>query len=320
MKRLVIAGLCLLLVFFCGCERQETTYQIAEKFMDILWNVDYETFSETETDEFAAQYYSAEYLESYERDKTANAGVKAVREERLKSAVTATEEQGRRTVVEDGTEYIIQSILVDFVIESYEPDDPEMSYFEEGKRFRLIYDIYFAEENGALKIDSFAFRPEEGELLPKSQKKPLTAEEMSKIQNMASEYIYRRFHISYLNFDAAEWEEYFRENLTESFLKRDGIDKRLLEDTAAQLTQYRVVMAIKNASVEAGGQKRYIFDGEKGSFYYWVKAEFAYTVEADETYFQKKDAVSEGSVTEMIYFEEQGDSFKIAYAEFTDES
>ena len=72
---------------------------------------------------------------------------------------------------------------------------------------------------------------------------------MSKIQNMASEYIYRRFHISYLNFDAVEWEEYFRENLTESFLKRDGIDKRLLEDTAAQLTQYRVVKAIKNASV-----------------------------------------------------------------------
>ena len=98
MKRLVIAGLCLLSIFFCGCKRQETTYQIAEKFMDILWNVYYETFSETETGEFAAQYYSAEYLESYERDKTANEGVKAVREERLKSAVTVPSPKKNRPI------------------------------------------------------------------------------------------------------------------------------------------------------------------------------------------------------------------------------
>ena len=74
-----------------------------------------------------------------------------------------------------------------------------MSYFEESAR--LIYDIYFAERTVRLKLIPLHFDPKR-RAAPENQKKPLTAAEMSKIQNMASGIFYRRFHISYLNFDA----------------------------------------------------------------------------------------------------------------------
>ena len=314
MKKLFAILFTMMMLFAAGCAAEEkTTFALAEEMVRILWDVDYTTFSDAKTTDFAEKYYAKSYLADYLKNREENAGTVDVKKDKLISHVIKVTDGG--TAKRDGE--TVQKAEVVFRIDSFEPEDPELSYFEANKQFTLVYSVYFKDEEGQKKIDGFSFAPKDGAFLPKGEQTPLTEGELGKLRTLTTDYIYTRYNISSKIFDIDKQQKFYRDNATASFVERDGLDKNFFETMKSELEKYNVTITVEQATVSPGVQKVYYNGGEGGAFYYWADADYMYTVDADEAYYKLKDIGERTEQKERLYFEkDEAGAFRIAWAEY----
>lgn len=311
----IIAFAVAVLLMLCGCAVNDT-YTISEEFISLMWNVDYRDFSAEETTRFAKQYYSEEYLEDYLSDIEYNSGELQNKEEQLISRIGDFSDIGIEKEVYDGIEYIVQNISAVIYIDHFKPEDPGMSFFEEGKRFEMKFYIYFLRENGKVKIDSFGFEPIGEEFLPASEKERLSPDMQAELYQAAKEYLFTRNEFTPESFDIDEQWNYYQEACSERFLSRDEINKEFLYTFYEEIERYGVSVEVLSYNIITGSQKQSHFDGEVSGFYYW--AELSYTIEiiATEEYYRDKNITKEHIICEKLYFEKINDGFRLFSAEY----
>lgn len=300
-----------------GCQSHlASPYEIAEELVHIIWDVDYHDFTSEETTKFVDAYYAEAFRLDYHDDVEYHAGVESVRQEALISRVLGTEDLGSETERIDETDYLVQTVRVMLYIENFEPEDPEQSFFEEGQHYTLLYHVYFLEEEGVWKIAQYGYDPEGEALLPASEKERLSEEEMEEIRALTREYLDVRYNLNAESFSVSDQWTFYEQNLQEAFLERDGITKDYLEAMGQELENYHVQITLEQATIEAGEQKQLVFDETFTNYYYWTEAEYTYSVQADWEYMAEKNLAENNFLKERLYFEKEGDGFKIAWAEY----
>ena len=293
---------------FGACSTQSATFAAANDLIRLLWDVDYTTFSADETTEFAKQHYEEGFLEDYLADPDYNAGVEDVKTEELQSSVQSIEDLG--TSEEDGG--VVQTVRAKIHIDRFRPENPEDSFFEEGKDYVLRYEIFFQEG----KIASFGFEPEGEAFLPKSEKQPLTEEQKQEIENICRDYLGLRYQIDAADFDLGKaWQRY--ETLcSEEFLQRDEITQEWLEEFSGQLEQADASLSLLKTDITVADQKEYLSEEDCTGFYYHAEMEYEYAAEADADWLEANGLSDTNKVKEKLYFDISGNSFKIVYAEY----
>jgi len=295
-------------------------FDIAKKLVHILWEVDYRTFTSEDTTGFAKKHYESAYLADYLEDTETNAGVVSVQEEELVSHVLLVEDLGERTERLDGETYTVQRVRAVVQVERFRPKDPKMSFFEEGKSFTMLYDVYFIEEQGVQKIAEYGFEPEGEEFLPAGEKEPLPQEGREQIGQLVIAYLDTRYNIAADSFSVEQQWDFYSQNLSEWFLERDDISRESLEQWGEELSSYHVSIALGESVIEIGQQKKYVNDGESGHFYYWAEASYSYTVEADQRYFALKGIEKIDNVRERLYFDRgENGKYRLMWAEYLEQ-
>ncbi len=320
MKKVFFIFLCVLLLAGCGVGEKtnaDDLFSISAELLNILWNVDYTTFTCERTTEFARTYYEEGYFLYYMEEEEYNAGVSYAQDTELVSRLIDTEDLGTEDQTLDSQEYSVQTIRVHVCVDHFRPEDPDTNFFEEGQTYTLVYNIYFIREDGEPKIAGFSYSPEGEEMLPASEKEPLSQAERAKIMQITKEYLEIRYDFDVHTFSAEEAWVFYSENLTEEFLERDEISLETIREMLAEYTQYEVFINLVDSILESGEQKTYVYDGVNQNFYYWVKAVYTYSISAREEYLVKKDIGERGTLTEILYFEKQTDGdFKMAWAKY----
>lgn len=314
---ILLVGIVAMTVGGCAQEAEKTIYEISEEYIRLLWDVDYETFQVEDTTKFAEQYYESGYLEDYLKDPEYKSGENSVKEQKLKSSVLSLEDLGTEEETIERTIYTIQKIRAEIKIHQLELDEPDMSFFEEGGQYTLIYQIYFLDENGKTVTDGYDFRPEDEEFLPSGEKTPLTEEERREIGDIAMQYLLKRYHIDAHTFSPEETWAFYEANLDRDFLDRDEITRQSLERLGDELVQYHVGLTLVDSEISVGEQKKYIYDGVSYHFYYWADASYTFAVEADEAYYTLKSLDKQNTIKERLYFskDEEG-NFRMTWAEY----
>jgi len=308
-------GTLLLAVFFLmGCTPKADPYERGRQLLSLMWNVNYETFSAEPMTEFAEECYEEELLRDFLTHPEEKAGVLSVREDRLHSFLVDTWDEGTARETYDGREFLVQKIRCQVYIEHFRPEYPEGNFFEEGKTFMLLYEIAFVEPGN--KIYGFSFTPVGEEFLPAGEKTPLTAGEQAALRAMAGDYLSLRFDFSPDTCEAAKLAGFYDESATRDFVRRDGLTAEYLENFQAEVEEYHVTSRLTIHSLQAGEQKRYLANGENNQFYYWVEAEYTYTLEADPAYFARYDLPEEETLQELICFVRTEEGFLIDHAEY----
>jgi len=313
MKRF-IAILLLCMIFVSGCAPQGGTYAVSKELMDLLWNVNYQTFTSGQTTEFAEKHYQSEFLQDYLADPEYNSGVDSVNEQKLQSRVLETQDLG----TQEEAEGIVQKIRVKLYIDHFKPEDPDGNYFEADKEFTLVYEVYFVKEDGEYKISSFGFEPEGEELLPKSEKQRLTSEQKEALKGISLKYLRARYDIDYKSFDTPGVWAFYQQYCDKKFLDRDEITQSWLQDFKKELTGYHAVIRLKEAQVTVGDQKKYLSEEDLTGFYYYADMMYNYNIDADPAYFTDTGLEEAQLINERIYFDKSEDSYKIVYAEYLD--
>ncbi|MBQ9942128.1 MAG: hypothetical protein IJP03_03870 [Christensenellaceae bacterium] len=308
--------ICLLGAMLAGCGPAEDTPAVAEEFVRLMWDVDYRTFGAEENTAFAKKHYAKDYLEGYLADEAAGAGTASAAEDQLISRVVDIAHTGSKTAVIGGREYLIENIRVDVFIDHYRPEFPEMSFFEEGKQFCLLYEVYFVEEEGQWKLTQYLYEPEGEEFLPAGEKEELPEEGRRAISRIVQGYLDVRYNCSYLAYDEDHIWQFYEDNLTPSLLARDGIDRQYLARFADALEADRVEIVLQESSAEIGTQKKYVADDAESGFYYWAKVEYTFTVDAPVEFLQANGLGAENKVTEMLYFRQEDGVYRLALAEY----
>ncbi len=311
-------------LMLCGCgekdENENKYYQIASELMDVLWNVDYHTFTSKRTTEFATRYYEDGYLEYYLEDTEYNAGVEYTQNTKIISRLLSTKDLSFAEQELDGAAYLVQKLEAEVAIDHFSPLDPENTYYEEGKEYTLIYNIYFTEQEGDYKIAGFSYQFEEGEILPDSEREELTEGERQQIINSAREYINVRYFINYADMDEEAIYKAYEENLTGSFLEWEGITPEWVATLAEEYRAYHVSVTVVSSVLEGSTKKTAVYDGVSQHYYYYVDALYEYALQADSIYLSANDLAEKGTVNERIYFEKGEDGcLRIAFAKYANE-
>lgn len=307
-------------VLLAGCAREETDlYAVSEEFIGLLWNVDYREFRADETTEFAKKYYESAYLEDYLQDTEENAGVNAAKSDELISRALWCEDAGTREESIDGQAYTIQQVRARIQIQHFQPEDPSMSFFEEGMETTLLYNVYFMEDEGVLRIAGYDFSPEGEEFLPAGEKEELSQEGWTAISNIARQYLLIRYNIPVdASFVDTQW-AFYSQYAAPDFLERDGISRESLETLLEEWQDHGVRVSLEESTIEAGRQKKYVSVGEERGFYYWAELDYTYRIEADEAYFAAMDIGERNTVKEILYFEEtESGGYRIVGADYSD--
>lgn len=330
MKRIFILLLsCVLLAAGCsGIKEDGTTFtsdaaymeNAANELMDVLWNVDYETFTPDKTTAFAKKYYDSDFLADYLEDVRLNSGIDSIVEEKLKSRVLSTSSLGDDEEMLGDTLYNKFKIRAKIEIISYDPVYPEESFFEKGKTYELNYTLYFKEENGSLKLSAFGFEPENKPFLPKkAQNVTLTPAEVEAMKELAKKYYSVRYNFDYKNYNAKEVFEFYRDNLEAAFMESEGITQKYIEDFKEDIKQYKMRAEIVSLDIVRADKNKSRVDNIEGTkFYYILVAELKYKVSALPSFFEKSEIEpeKETAVSEMLGFVWEGGKPKIAYAEY----
>lgn len=298
------------LFLFVGCFSQSSTFSISKDLISLLWNVDYQTFSANATTEFAQQHYEAEFLADYLADPEYNAGVEDVKKEELESHVQEIQDLG--TKEEDGG--IVQTVRAKIHIDRFRPENPEDSFFEEGKDYVLKYEIFFKEG----KIVSFGFEPEGEAFLPKAEKEPLNREQKQKIEDACKDYLGLRYQIDPKEMEVKKaWSRY--ETLcSPEFLQRDEITEEWLEGFFAELEQANATLSLIKTEIMVADQKEYLTEEDITGFYYYADMEYEYAIQAEEDYLKEMGLGTRNQVKERLYFDISGNSYTIVYAKYLD--
>lgn len=293
---------------------QDDLFEISRELIEILWDVDYRSFSPDATTQFAEKYYTEDFLENYLTDPEYYSGVESVHNEQLISCVKSiVDGRTQQQTLETGI-YTVQYLEVTVSIENYQPQDADMAFFEAGKSFNLIYEIYFTEEG---KIALFGFEPKDEALLPAKHKQRLTVEEQQELEERAYAYLQTRYELDYYTFDASVQWDYYEKNLSESFLERDGITKEFLHTLGKELAAYHACVQLKACDIVVGEQKTVVYDEQDTQFYYWAEAVYTISVQADQEYYERYDLTQTQTITERIYFDRKNNgAFQIVWAQF----
>ena len=318
-KLLIIAFAMLFLLTGCAgegnAEEEKDLYAISAELMDILWNVDYKTFTADRTTEFANKYYEESYLAYYLEDPDFNAGITYVQQSGIVSRLLGTEDAGIKLQTSEGVEYQVETLRVQVILDCFSPEDPETNYFEEGKTYTLIYEVYFLTEDGTPKIAGFSYGPEEGEMLPPSEREALTEDEKEAIEEIAKKYLDVRYHFDADLFSPEQAWDFYSANLTEDFLLRDEITQDGINSMLSEYRRYHVSIRLISTVIESGEQKTYVFGETLTGYYYWVRAVYEYAISADEEYLNMRDLGKTATITETMYFVKQADGrFQMAGA------
>ena len=303
-KRAVCAVLCaLLLGLLCCCKAEQTPFAVSKELMELLWNVDYQTFSSAPTAAFAKKHFESGYLAHFLEDPDAQTGLEQNRQNQLKSRLESVRDLGSEQQILDGTEYTVQSVQISVFLDSFAPEHPEESFFEQGQRYLLNYQVYFVREDGALKLAGFSFQPEGEAYLPASEKTRLSEEEKQAVLGIAEQYLSARYQVEYESFSAEQVFDFYEENLSAAFLERDGITLQSLAAQQQEFAQNHVSIRLLDCSLAAADQKMEFFDGENYGYYYHVRSSYTYEITADAGYFAEKDLASTKTMQETLYFE-----------------
>ncbi len=321
---ILILLMLIFLIFLTSCSVKQLSsnrYEIGKELTEILWNVDYRSFTAENTTIFAKKYYESSYLEYYLKDEEYNAGVLHVQETQLISRLLSTENMGEELENLDGVQYTIQKLKVNVAVDHFRPEYPEQNYFEEGETYSLIYYIYFIEQNGQMKISGFSYLPEDGEMLPLEHRQKLTQEQKEEILSMTNEYLAIRYQLDAQSFSPDQAWAFYQENLSGVFLERDEISLESLKNMTDEYKKYGIKIQLMEKQLEAGETKTLAYDGYTAQYYYWVKAEYSYKIFADDPLFFSIKGVNEReNLKEMLYFELQEDgTFQIVFAEYIED-
>ena len=313
LKKFFSFFLILFLLVFAGCG-ESRTFDIAKEYISLMWDVDYRDFSSDATTAFAKEHYTEAFLADYLYDIEYASGELENKSTKLIAHIGDFKNLGAETEVLDELEYTVQKLSAVLYIESYKPEDPEMSFFEENKRFDLLFSVYFLREDGKLKIESYGFEPIGEEFLPAGEKERLTAEEQADLFAAAKNYLFTRNEIEI--FDAeAQW-SYYSGNCTEEFLKRDEITPEYLLSFGEEIVEYAVTVDILSYNIIVGEQKQSHFDGETAGFYYWAELSYTIRISAEDAYFMEKNMQPEQEIREKLYFIRDNGRFYIRAAEY----
>ena len=305
-RRAVCMTLCILLLgLLCCCKAEQTPFAISKELMELLWNVDYQSFSSDPTIAFAKKHFESGYLEHFLEDPDGQTGLEQNRQNKLKSRLEDVRDLGLEQQILDGTEYTVQSVQISVFLESFAPEYPEESFFEQGQRYLLNYQVYFVQQDGALKLAGFSFQPEGEAYLPASEKARLSEEEKKIVLDIAEQYLGARYEVEYESFSAEQVFALYEEILSEAFLARDGITLQSLAAQQQEFVQNHVSIRLLDCSLMAADQKMEFFDGENYGYYYHVRASYTYEITADAGYFVEKDLASTKTMEETLYFEKQ---------------
>ncbi len=288
-----------------ACRAQADPFAISRELLGLLWNVDYETFSSAPTAAFAKKYFERGYLENFLLDPDGETGVAENQANQLKSRLNSVANQGCEEQILGDTQYTVQRVQASVTLESFAPERPEESFFEQGESYLLNYQFYFVRQEGELKLAGFSFGPEGEAYLPSAEKEPLLEEEKSAVCAVALEYLRARYEVSYASFAPEEVYAFYLSHLSPEFLARDGITLGSLQALGEEFAANHVSIALLSHALAAGDQKTAYYDGQAYGYYYFVTAEYAYEITADAAYFASKDLASSKIVKEVMYFERQ---------------
>lgn len=321
---LVFTVCCILgiIIFPAGCSDPDTTYmqKAATELIDVLWNVDYNTFTHEKTTEYAKKYYDSDFLRDYESDIVYNAGVTSVKEEKLITKVLSKKDVGASVEDFGDTTYQKYRMKAQIEIISYKPSVPEDSVFEEGKKYDLVFTLYFKNENDALKLSAFGYEPEKGSLLPKrANNVPLTLEQKKALENIAKEYSALRYNFDYRTYDPKKVLTFCENNMTEALLKKEDFTLKFLNDFYNDIKDYQMKSEITDFEVLSVDENKTALDlGDGIVFYYLVSTEVKYKLSAIPEYFLQTQ-IKEGqinTVREILGFDFNNGRLKIAFAEY----
>lgn len=304
-----LAALCCL----AACDAQDTA-ATAQELVRLLWEVDYRTFSAAETTAFAAENYAADLLESYLTDADRAAAGEA-REEQLISHVSAVTALGRGEMQEDGRTVRTEKVRVDLFLEHYRPVDPQQSFFEEGREFRLDYTVSFVREDGRWRISNYAYEPVGEAFLPAGEKQLLPAEGRAAVGAIVREYLLLRYDIDPDAYDADAVWAFYEKNADAEFLAWDGITQDSLREWAALLKASGARFTLVESESEIGAQKRAL----AGDFYYWAEVSYTYRVDADAAFLEQVGVARQNTAKELLLFKEQNGVYRLMGAEYLEE-
>jgi hypothetical protein len=326
-RRFIALALAVFLIAFCptGCAPQaggDAAYMrdAANELTDMLWNVNYQTFTPEKATAYAKKYYESIFLKEFLEDISNNAGVAAVKEEKLISRVLeigegeASEEQLGDTVYK---KYMLNARVE---IINYEPMYPDDSILEAGKTYDLVFTLYFGKEGDDLKLVAFAYEPQDGVFLPKrANNVKLNETQRAEIKTIAQNYCRVRYHFDYQTYNPASIFSFFKKNATEEFIEKEGLTEGYLKDFFRDIKTYRLQSSIAELKVLAVDENKSAINLPDGlQFYYIAAVQIRYQIDATADFFQQaqmqKSEVYE--IREYLGFDLQDGKFVIAFTEY----
>ena len=292
----------------------------SEELIDVLWNVDYTNFTPEKTTAYAKKYYESEFLKDYQSDILYNAGVNSIKEEKLTSKVLSIEDKGASTEDLGDTTYKKYTMKARIEIVSYKPVYPDDSVLEEGKTYDLIFHLYFAEENGKLKLCAFGYEPENGALLPKKANNvTLSAEQKNMLKQLSREYANVRYNFNYENYDPKPVYAFYEKNAMKSFMDQNQISMNYLNEFLKNIKTYKIKTIVTGLTILAIGENKTPIDLPQGMAYYYLAAiELKYKLSASKEYFEETQIIEgqEYTVREVLGFDFENGKPKIVFSEY----
>ena len=327
LRRILLLLLTLCLLFpAAGCADKEesgeagTMNTAAKELIDVLWNVDYNTFTPEKATAYAKKYYESEFLKEFMDDINYNSGIPAIKEEKLISKVVSMGD-GEASKEELGdTTYKKYTMTAKIEIKSYEPMYPEDSFLEAGKTYDLLFTLYFAEQDGALKLVAYAYEPENGVFLPKrANNVQLNADQRNEIKIIAENYCKTRYNFDYRTYAPKKIFEFFKMNATDAFMENEGLTEQYIGDFYKDIKTFKmrsVIVSLKILAVEENKAPVNMPDGTQ--FFYFAVADIRYVIDATDDFF-KQAQMKKGelyAIKEYLGFDLLNGKFKIAFTEW----
>lgn len=326
---LILLG-CMLLLAGCTPAKAESAISpasdsafmenAAKELVDVIWNVDYRTFTADKTTAYAKKYYDKEFLADYLDDIRVNAGTDAVEEEKLQAKVLSVSPVGEGKEKLGDTLFKKYTVKAQVEIAHYEPVYPEESFFEAGKTYTLEYTLYFRDQEGELKLSAFGFEPADGPFLPKKANNvTLTKSQVEAMKEAARRYYETRYNFDYRSYDSKAVYGYYQDNMDAAFFEREGITQKYIDDFKKDVQAFKMKSQIISLEFPRTDENKSRFDFIDGvQFYYTVQAELKYRIAASPEYFEKSE-IKQGEevyLNETLGFVFENEKPKLAYAEY----
>ncbi len=322
---LVLAVLC---AVFCpaGCapeEQNEESYMrtAAKELVDVLWNIDYNTFTPEKATAYAKKYYESQFLKEFLDDINTNAGIPSIKEEKLVAKVLSTGEGEAAEEQLGDTVYKKYTMKGSVEVKNYEPVYPEDSILEAGKTYDLLFTLYFGEENGKLKLVAYAYEPQDGVFLPKrANNVKLSSGQIGQIKEIAQNYCRTRYDFDYQTYAPEAAFSFFKKNATAAFIENEGLTQNYLNDFYKDIKTYQMRSTIESLRVLAVDENKSAVNMPDGmQFYYIAAVQTQYSLEATGDFFRQAQ-MKKGEVyviTEYLGFELVGGKFRIAFTDYS---